>query len=235
MQKRFWEIDALRGIAVILMVIFNYAFTLKYFHVFEAGGGELFWFYFPRAVAGVFIFLAGLSLAISYARRKDARYVVKRGLWIFLIGIAITLVTFFVVPQGTIYFGILHLIGLSIILSLLLIKFDRLILFAGALFIIVGNYITTLTVKTPYLLWLGLMPENFYTFDYFPLLPWFGLFLFGMYAGKLLYKNGKRIYRIKERNPFLCRIGGHSLVIYIIHQPILIAILYLFGYNLFIL
>jgi len=234
--SRFWEIDALRGFAIILMVIFNYAFTLRYLGVYAIGGGDLFWGLFPRLIAGIFIFLVGISLSISYSRRKKEdfkRHYILRGAKIFSWGLIITAVTYIFMPQATIYFGVLHLIGLSIILAISFLRSDpKYTIILSVIFIIVGNYLNTLTTETPYLLWLGLMPSNFYTFDYFPLLPWFGLVLLGLYTGKILYPNAKRIFRIREIKPgLLCFLGRHSLLIYLIHQPVLIAVLYLLGYT----
>ena len=72
---RFWEIDAVRGIAVILMVLFNYAFALDYLRIYTLTEGWGFWWLFPRIVAGTFIFLAGISLTISCSRNgKTSRF-----------------------------------------------------------------------------------------------------------------------------------------------------------------
>ena len=243
-SSRYREIDFLRGLAVVLMVIFNYAFTLAYFQIYAVAGGWLFWFLFPRIIASIFIFLAGVSFTLSYSRisKKSGSYIYKkyfiRGAKIFLLGLLITAATWIFVPQGAIIFGILHLIGISIIIAPLFRNFKRANLFLGLLFIIIGIYLQNFTIQNLWLSWLGLIPKNFYTFDYFPIFPWFGVILLGIFAGNTLYANGKRRFQIRDFSSampinFFQKLGRNSLLIYLLHQPILIAVLYVLGFTLF--
>jgi uncharacterized membrane protein len=86
-------------------------------------------------------------------------------------------------------------------------------------------------VDFPWLLWLGLMPRGFWTMDYWPLLPWFGLFLVGMFCGKVLYPQGNRQFNIHEFNDpvtsALTLPGRHPLVIYLAQWPVVIGVLLL--------
>lgn len=238
-SNRFWEIDFLRGIAIIMMIIFHTIFDLNYFgaHNFDVYSG--FWWAFVRITATIFIFLVGVSLTLSYSRaiknKKGKDLLLKylyRGTKIFSWGLIITLITWVFFRQEFIIFGILHFIGLAIILAYFFLRFRLLNLFLGVAFIIIGIYLANLTVDFPWLIWLGFMPQNFYTFDYFPILPWFGLVLIGLFFGNLFYPEGKRRIKIREiKNPvtdLFCFLGRHSLFIYLIHQPILIALLYIF-------
>ena len=231
MTKRFWEIDFARGLAVVLMVLFNYAFALDYLQIYKITDGWVFWWLFPRIVAGTFIFLAGLSLTISYSKNKGWRKHAKRGLKIFGCGLLITFVTLIALPGGAILFGILHLIGISIIFGIFFIRFRKLNLLLGVALIAVGFYLESFIFGFPWLLWLGFVPQGFYTLDYFPMMPWFGVFLLGIYFGNRFYKNGKT--RIKQKpligSILFCFLGRHSLLIYLVHQPILIAALHLIG------
>ena len=86
----------------------------------------------------------------------------------------------------------------------------------------------------PWLLWLGLPPVAYATFDYFPLLPWFGLILLGVWLGGLLYAGGRRGFPLPDLGGalpvrLLDFLGRHSLLIYLIHQPILMGALGLLG------
>lgn len=230
---RYWEIDFFRGIAVILMIIFNYAFTLRYFNVFAVDAGWAFWWLFPRLIASIFIFLAGVSMALSYNKTKKAnvhRKFIFRGLKIFGYGLIITLVTWLFFPEDFIVFGILHFIGLSVILSIPFLKIRRnnLNLLFALIFLAIGVYLSSVVFDSSWLLWLGFAPFNFHTFDYFPLLPWFGVVLLGLSFGNLLYPEGKRAFKIKEISSPLCFLGRHSLVIYLLHQVVLVGLLYLF-------
>ncbi|HIG96767.1 MAG TPA: DUF1624 domain-containing protein [Candidatus Aenigmarchaeota archaeon] len=230
-MKRFWEIDAGRGLAVILMVLFNYSFALDYFHIYRITEGWFFWWLFPRLVAGTFILLAGLSITLSYSRNKKPSKHIRRGLKIFGFGIIITIVTWLGLPSGTILFGILHLIGLSIILGLLFIKLKpQHLAIIGLIIMAFGFYLNQFFFGFSWLLWLGLVPSGFYTLDYFPLLPWFGIFLIGMALGKNKYGNGKSKIKTQPRGSrFFCILGRHSLLIYLTHQLVLVVVLYALG------
>ena len=98
----------------------------------------------------------------------------------------------------------------------------------GGILIGLGFYIKNFIVSYPWLMWLGLKFNNFNTLDYFPLLPWFGVILLGIYFGKLLYPKGKRRFNINLENKYLSFLGRHSLIIYLLHQPILILVINLF-------
>ena len=107
-----------------------------------------------------------------------------------------------------IVFGVLHCIGLSIILAYPLIRFRIPALVLGILCIIIGVFLrTTVTVDFPWLLWLGFTPSQFYTLDYFPLLPWFGVVLIGVFLGNSLYQNNKRKFSLKDHSQFLVSRG----------------------------
>jgi uncharacterized membrane protein len=107
-------------------------------------------------------------------------------------------------------------------------------LFLGIVFIILGFIFAQFTVNYPWLLWLGLKPAGFITVDYFPLFPWLGVVSLGLFTGKTLYKDYKRRYYLPDLSKnilikIFTYIGKHSLFIYLIHQPILIILLYLLG------
>lgn len=241
-KERLWEIDFLRGINVILMILFNYSFALSYLSIYALDAGFLYWYVFPRLIGGLFIFLAGLSLTLAYNQNKKSKGVFRkfslRGLKIFGYGMLITIVTFLTFPSAFIIFGILHLIGISILLGQFFLKFKKLNLFLGLLMIVLGFYMQNFRIDCSCFLWLGLMPKNFYTFDYWPILPWFGVTLLGIFFGNLLYKNGKRSFKIKDfSNNFITRfldlLGRNSLIIYLLHQPLLILLLLALGFKIF--
>ncbi|MBI4018163.1 MAG: DUF1624 domain-containing protein [Candidatus Aenigmarchaeota archaeon] len=239
MSKRFWELDFSRGCAVLLMIIFNYAFALRFFGISEIVSGEFFWFWFPRFVGAMFISIAGISLAISYARTGKkgihGKYL-RRGLSIFLLGMLITLATWAFVPHQAVLFGILHLIGASVIMAPLFLRLGKWNVLLGLALTAAGIYLSGFSLDTPWLLWLGLQPHGFATLDYFPLLPWFGIFLLGMAAGSALYKHGKRNFRIKETKNLLASsmvfLGRNSLAIYLLHIPFLLVLLGALGFPL---
>jgi len=240
-KERFLEIDFFRGIAIILMIIFNYSFALSYLNIYSFNGGFLYWYVFPRIIGGTFIFIAGLSLTLMYNQIKNKGQVHKkffsRGLRIFGYGILITIITFLTFPQAFVIFGILHFIGISIILGSFFLKFKKLNLFLGLLIIASGFFLQNFRFDFNWFLWLGFIPNDFYTFDYFPILPWFGVTLIGIFFGNLLYKNGKRNFKVRDISNnylinFLSFLGRKSLTIYLIHQPLLILILLILGFRI---
>lgn len=225
-MQRFWEIDFLRGLAVVMMIFFHLLYDINYFQIasLQLQGG--FWLLFGRATAVLFLLISGVSLHLS-SFKKTKQQTIKRGLEIFLWGLVITAVTL-LLPKGTIYFGVLHLIGLSVIIGWIFLRFKYLNLFLGLVIIISGLYLSNFIVDIPWLLWLGLKPLDFYSFDYFPLLPWFGVFLMGIFLGKFFYPEHKRIFKLPEINMPLEFLGKNSLFIYLVHQPILVLGIILF-------
>lgn len=242
LSQRFWEIDFLRGIAIIMMVLYHLLYNLHYFAHYNVNVYSGFWLYFARATATTFIFLVGVSLTVSFSKATKIsldekklflKYLI-RGLKIFSWGLIITLVTWVFLREGCVVFGILHLIGISIILAYPFLRFPSWNLLIGLLLIFSGQYLNGLTFNFPWLVWLGFRPAQFYSVDYFPLLPWFGLVLIGIFFGNLLYPDYSRKFQLANFSYFsvikiFCFLGKHSLLIYLIHQPLIIVLLYLFG------
>ncbi|MCD6108701.1 MAG: DUF1624 domain-containing protein [Thermoplasmata archaeon] len=243
-KRRFWEIDFLRAIAIFMMITFHIVFDIDYFKNYNLVSPYNFWWYFARATATLFLTLVGISLTLSYSRiihlskNRDFRKIyikyIIRGMKIFSWGLLITFITFIFLRKGTILFGILHLIGVSIILAYPLLKFRILNLITGVFFILLGLFISNFYVEYPWLIWLGVKTTNFYTFDYFPVLPWFGVVLIGIFLGNIFYPNYKRSFKLPDLSKnlmvkHLCFLGRHSLRVYLIHQPVLIGVLYMVG------
>ena len=231
---RLLQLDALRGAAIIIMVIFNWSFALSFLNIIHSDNNFYYWWLFPRAIAASFITIAGVSLSLSYekVKNRNKKIICKkyflRGGKIFLLGLLITAITYFTFLSDTIWFGILHLIGLSIIISSFMLRYNKLNLIAGLGIIIAGFYLEQIFFfQLSMLSWL--IPSYFQTFDYFPLLPWLGFMLLGMWIGKAYFVRMKPVEN-KIVNSTLGFLGRHSLLIYIIHQPLLLLVLYLFGF-----
>ncbi len=245
LKQRFWEVDSLRGLAIVMMVVFHFIFDLNYFGIynFNVYSGLLWWF--ARVTASIFIFVVGVSLSLSYARttlssnrptEKELflKYL-KRGIKIFSYGLLITAATYIFIGNGFIVFGILHFIGVAIILEYVFLRRKYLNLFLGITFIAAGIFLMGFKFDFYGLLWLGFIPNNFYTVDYFPLLPWLGIVSWGIFLGNTLYENYVRQFKLLDlSNNMVVKIssflGKHSLLIYLIHQPIIIVLLFLLGF-----
>ncbi len=241
---RFWEIDCLRGLAVIVMLAYHFLYDLDFFGLanIELRSGTF--YYTGRGAAFLFILISGTALSISRSRALRSRSsgkpaenftrYLERGLRLFSMGLVITVITWIFFPGQYILFGILHFFGVSAVLAYPFLKYGKENLFFGLLFVLAGFYLKDRTFGFSALLWLGLRPEGFVTLDYFPVFPWFGVLLTGIFLGNSLYKNGSRQFKVPDADKFLLQkpfswIGKHSLSIYFIHQPVFLGILLLSG------
>ncbi len=114
-----------------------------------------------------------------------------RGAGIFALGLLVTLATWLYLHEGFILFGILHLIGVSVMLSPLFFRFGKYNIILGLLCIAGGFFIGTIQGPV-WLLPLGIYPASFTSVDYTPLIPWFGAVLLGVGVGEFLYTGGVR-------------------------------------------
>jgi uncharacterized membrane protein len=232
---RYPEIDMFRGIAILMMIFFHIVFDLSFFGISAADVSSGFWKYFAYATASLFLLIVGISLTISHARAATslsgyhlALKFVYRGAGIFILGLVVTAVTFLYLNEGFIVFGILHLIGVSVMISPLFFRFKKYNLVWGLLFIITG-YFLAMVNGPAWLLPLGIHPATFWSVDYEPVFPWTGVVLIGMGLGEYLYPGGVRKFAIPDIPSFfvqpLAFLGSHSLMIYLIHQPLIILLL----------
>lgn len=241
---RFWEVDTARGIAIVMVVLYHLIYDLDNFGGYRIESTSGFWAVFADMSAFMFVFLVGLSLSLSYARAGAAprpgwelfgKYL-RRGLRIFSYGMLITLV-FWTLNLGTVIFGILHLIGASIVLAYPFMKLRLPNLFLGLSLIAIGAYMQIEDVSAGgtagiFLAPLGVVPEGFFMPDYWPLLPWFGVVLLGLFFGNLAY--GDRAKKTPgtpgpAHAAPVAFLGRHTLLVYLIHQPILIVTLWALG------
>jgi len=233
---RYWEIDALRGVAIIWMMLFHLSWDLVFFGLSRVQMGRGPWPWFSRIIATMFLSLSGISMVIVDNRpgaRRAFRRTLLRGGKVFGFGLVITLATFLFVPSEFVVFGILHLIGFSIVAAYPFLPRKRrwISLIAGVVAITVGSDINRRIALGPWLIPLGVNQIGRGMVDWYPILPWFGVVLTAIFLGHALYPAGKRRFEIPDwsRVPMLRQIaflGKHSLLIYLVHQPVLIGILY---------
>jgi uncharacterized membrane protein len=243
-SARLWEVDALRGFAIVEMVLYHFTWDLNYFGLFQANLLQGPWQWFARSIATLFIVVMGVSMTLSYTRESQrlgrkllfGKYLLRGGK-IFGLGLIITVATYFFIGRGFVIFGILHLLGLSIILAYPFLHLNRWIsLVIGLLIIGAGMYMDSLVVSFPWLIWLGVKQAGIYMVDFYPVLPWFGLALMGIFIGYTLYPQGIRRFFLPNLADILPLrglrfLGRYSLLIYVIHQPILIGLLLALGFG----
>lgn len=238
-KKRIYLIDEIRGISIILVVAYHFFYSAAMVFRFD-WATDIFstlrqW---QPLLPMTFVLLSGISFNLSKSN-------IKRGIKLLLTGIAITIVTVTFLPGESIWFGIIHFIGIANIICGFFEKPIRKIpafigtLFFGFLFLFT-SYVPSgylglypyLAIKLPDFLYatdltmlLGFHTKAFMSADYNPIIPWIFLFISGICLGKHI----KRLPEIlcKQHIKALAFTGRHTLIIYLAHQPIIIGILYL--------
>ncbi|ADB58854.1 heparan-alpha-glucosaminide N-acetyltransferase [Archaeoglobus profundus] len=217
---RYWEIDFLRGVGIILMLISNFVTDLQIFLNYPYSP---FWHAFAMLTASIFVFASGASFYVSYTQKRSLKRILKRFIRLMSLGLLITAVTAILFKEGTIYFGILHFLALAWILAIPFYHLKSLSVVLAAVFIILYPLVDSVHAQTLAFLPLGITPPSFYTFDYFPIFPWFGILLLGFKFGEAVMKSRGNVKNFK----FVCLLGRNSLKIYLLHQPILVSIILL--------
>ncbi len=232
--SRIWEIDFLRGASIILMVGYHLAFDLS-----EMAGMKriLFlpidlsapaWIVLERFFAAVFVVLSGISGTLTRSN-------VRRGLRLLGVSVLVTAATYVFDPNSAIWFGILQCLAVSILVYGLVFQrtgplADALAALAVfALSVLPPLLMRSAAIRFDWLLPFGVHSPAFASYDYFPLLPWFGFFLAGAALGKTAYASRRSLLPHPPRPSFVSFAGRHSLLIYVVHQPVILGVLYLLG------
>jgi len=235
-SNRIWEIDFVRGIAIIIMILFHLIVDLKDFYGYNLDYLRGFWYIEGKISAILFILICGVSSTLG---RSSARHGIKVFIWAMIL----TAVTYIYNESYYIRFGILHFLGISLLSANFMRRLPIAWLITASLGVImVGLLFSQGVITNPYLFPIGLKTNTFISLDYYPLFPWYGVFLFGITLGKKLYSNKKRLglcqvphmqpKALTSLQPVRCLqritwLGQHSLAIYLIHQPVLLVILYI--------
>ncbi len=217
MQKRIWELDALRGFAILCMVGVHFAYALPDLFPFVDSD----WFYVLKQWGGyVFVVLCGVCATLGSRP-------VRRGALVFGCGMVCTAVTLglyllrFADKSIIIWFGALHCLGACMLLWPLFRKMPWWLLALCGITGMALGWLFDGYVKAsfPWLVPLGITFPGFSTVDYFPLFPNFGAFLLGAAVGRLAYRQKQSLLPRVKPPQFLCACGKHSLWIYLLHQP----------------
>ena len=232
-RPRFAVIDIARGVAIIAMIAYHLCWDLSYFRFISADVGfDPQWVSIARTILSAFLFLVGVGLALGHGR--GIRWQAFRKRWLFVFGgaLLITLGTFLAFPASFVYFGVLHAIALFSVLALPFLR--------APLWLAIGVALVVLTLPWFYSdplfnekawSWIGFWevppPAN----DLVPIFPWSGMVLAGVSVTRPILRSpvAERLARItpKGRLPrVLTVLGRWSLLIYLLHQPLLLALIY---------
>jgi uncharacterized membrane protein len=268
---RYPWLDYSRGIAVIAMIIYHFAWDLSFFGLIETDiNTSPFWCSLARMIAGSFLFLSGVSLYLAHGNGIRWPNFLRRLAILAGAALLVTLATWYQFPTSYIFFGILHCLTISSIIGLAFIRVHWLVTILASIFAFALPYVFTHTFfDTPILAFLGLRTLPIRTNDFVPLLPWISPMLAGVGVAQIINKlnlylfenkglgvpsvvmpvldtgihvlfpsiqaqdvdtrvkpahddllNSAHFYLIKP----LIFLGRHSLIIYLIHQPILFQV-----------
>jgi uncharacterized membrane protein len=229
--RRYVLVDIARGIAIALMFIYHFSFDLDYFGVVSFDfNNDIRWLSFRALIVSLFSGLVGVSLVLGPGRRLDWKRYGKRLLAVGACAVLASAGSYFMFPKTFIFFGILHFILVASVLGLAFLRFTWLNLILGATLIVFGSTLKLPFFDQPPLQWIGMMTHKPQTEDYVPLLPWFGVVLVGMFLAQCARAQGwfEKYSKSEFHNPFakLLAFGGrHSLIIYMLHQPVFIGLL----------
>lgn len=221
-RTRILEIDLLRAAAILLMVVFHTIVDLTDFFGYAFNYMSGFWYYQGKSSAVLFMLVSGISCTLG-------RLSIRRGCVVLGAGFIIIIATYFFNPATYVRFGILQLLGCSMLSYLLIYRFSPLITSLLSVAVLLLTYLLPPYAATSYLLPFGIMPYHFTSIDYYPLFPWYAVFLGGIVLGKLFYAQKQPLLSALPQSKIIVLLeqaGRHSLSIYLLHQPILLALLF---------
>lgn len=213
-KKRYPLLDHIRGVAIVLMIIFHGAYDLNLYGFVEIDFfKDTLWFVFPRVIVTLFMFAVGCGLTLAHSSSIKWKPFWIRFSKLFVCAVGISISTYYMFPKSWVYFGTLHSIALCSLLTLPFLKYPRVSLIIG-LILIIPHLILGKSIP-----WFLMSHKSM---DYIPPFPWVGVALLGVFAthqGWLKWEPKENI--LLKGLKFL---GIHSLVVYMLHQPILYAL-----------
>ena len=235
---RVFLLDITRGICVLAMIAYHFCWDLGYFGLIDirliTQGLGLF---IAQLIGSSFITIAGISSRLLTQSDNFKTKFIKRFFKLVFISTLISTATFILNKNSFIFFGILHFLTVSSIISLILMmirnNFQLLLIF----FVVAIISSSGVTFNLPFFLsWLGFNTEVPVTNDFYPIFPWITFYFFGFWLGKMIYEKVTQknddfsmpVNKINNLFKFCEYVGQKALVIYILHQPILFSLFFVF-------
>lgn len=229
-KSRIWELDAIRGFCILCVIVIHFIFDLRYFAGLNIQLPAIYLF-IQNNGAVLFILISGICVTLGSRS-------FRRGSIVFACGMLISCVTYAMIAlnmagsDAAIHFGILHLLGVSMMLYPLFKKLPTAVTaILGGVIIVTGYLLLQRHFDVKWLFIFGIRHPGYAAGDYFPLLPYLGWFLEGVVLGRTLYKEKRSLMPKVNANAlplrFLRFCGRHSLLIYLAHQPVCYGLLML--------
>lgn len=233
-RSRLDVVDLARGIALSAMFVFHFAYDLSYFGLIDVDVPvEPGWRWFARLIAGSFLTLVGVSLVLATQHGLNRRSYLRRLAMVASAAALVTLGTYLAMPRSFIFFGILHHVALASILALPFLRLPVIAVAGVALIAFALPFLVAHPLlDEPLLAWLGFSRAPIATADFVPVFPWFGCVLGGIVLARLVLPaiQGSSVagWRATALPARLVVWGGrHSLLVYLVHQPVFIGLLML--------
>ncbi len=224
---RFERLDALRGVAIVWMVIFHFCFDLAYYGLapFELKR-DPFWLHQRTAIVTLFLLCAGAGQAIASAQGQSLQRFWKRWAQVAGCAVLVSIGSALMFPRSWISFGVLHGIALMLIVVRFTVHWGAWRWLLGAVALALPHLVQHPVFDSRWLNGIGLVTQLPYTEDYVPLLPWLGVMWWGAAGAQVLLANQRGLVTgaIPRALRPLAGLGRWSLGFYMLHQPVLIGI-----------
>ena len=237
--ERIILIDAIRGIAITGVVLFHIVWDLEFTGFISGYAYHPIWLAFGWILAGTFMTLVGVNLALAHSESINIGAFMKRWFVIALAAALITVVTYFAFPESFIFFGVLHSIAAGSLIGLVLMRLPvTIVLIVGVMVCTLPFYVSTPYFNTRWLAWIGFSSMPPLSNDFVPIFPWVGLTLIGMAGAKVVVARRwidhfSKLSTSGKIAQMLVWLGRRSLIIYLVHQPVLLAIILPLSYLAF--
>lgn len=229
-QNRNYQVDLLRGVAIVLMVIFHFSYDLTAFGWANFNtSSDIEWRIFRSIIVSCFLLAVGMSSYLAYRPTINKTKLMKTAVKLIAVSMLITVGSLIMHPNTWVYFGIIHFITVALLISVLFVNTPNLALILGISSIL--GYWLGFVDFTALFDWgvvnVGIPKQ---TVDLVSIFPWIGVVLIGIFVmHHALFGFTYTPDKISNKLVFL---GQHSLIIYLIHQPILYALFGLLDFSL---
>ena len=223
-KTRAYEVDILRGTAIVLMVIFHFCYNLAAFDWWDINTNQqIEWRIFRKVIVTGFLLAVGMSSYLAYSHSINLVKLTKATLKLMVIAALITVGSLFMYPNAWIYFGIIHFIAIALPISILFVRLPNTALIVG-ISCLIAYQLGWISMHS---LWLWTkeyvnLPQT--STDLVNFIPWISVVLIGIY---LMHK---QLFKLKvpcnQLSETLALFGRHSLAIYLIHQPIMFGVMF---------